>query len=127
MYDQELEIDETLRIVSRDYNPFQKINPRVSIGNIIRDFTGYVKDELANSSGKDKSDGLIKYGRVMDYDFDWDENGMEVMLCQLDDGEWYKCLTSIYLPYGVSIAGRRVMVVDGVIIGYFDVIRMDQQ
>lgn len=126
-YDPELEIDETLRIVSRDYNPFQKINPRVSIGNIIRDFTGYVKDELANSSGKDKSDGLIKYGRVMDYDFDWDENGMEVMLCQLDDGEWYKCLTSIYLPYGVSIAGRRVMVVDGVIIGYFDVIRMDQQ
>lgn len=125
-YDPELEIDETLRIVSRDYNPFQKINPRVNIGNIVRDISDYVKDELVDSSSKDKSDGLIKYGRVIDYDFDWDENDREVLLCQLDDGEWYKCLTSIYLPYGVNITGRRVMVVDGVIIGYFDVIRNDE-
>jgi hypothetical protein len=124
VFDPELDINETLRIVSRDYNPFQKINPRVSIGNIIRDFTGYVKDELVDSSSKDKSDGLVKYGRVIDYKRNWDEIGMDVMFCQLDDGKWYKCLTSLEPPYGGDMTGLYVMVVDGVVIGYFDIIEI---
>ena len=52
-YDPELEIDETLRVVSRDYNPFQKVNPRVSIGNIIRDITTYLRDTLKEEKETD--------------------------------------------------------------------------
>lgn len=40
-----LNINETLRIVSKEYNPFQKINPRVQIGNVLRDITDYLKEE----------------------------------------------------------------------------------
>ncbi|MEK4715225.1 phage tail spike protein [Sporosarcina sp. FSL K6-5500] len=43
--DPPLDIDTRLRVITYSRNPFQKINPQVSIGNRIRDFTDYV-DEL---------------------------------------------------------------------------------
>lgn len=50
-YDPELVVDSTLRIVSRDYNPFQKVNPRVQIGNVIRDYTDYSKEKEPEELG----------------------------------------------------------------------------
>lgn len=39
VYDNELGIEERQRVIKRQYNPFQKINPKISIGNTIRDIT----------------------------------------------------------------------------------------
>lgn len=43
--DEQLNIFTTERIVSREYDPFQKVNPMVQIGNVLRNFTEYEKDE----------------------------------------------------------------------------------
>ncbi|EKN68081.1 phage tail spike protein [Schinkia azotoformans] len=44
--DEDMLIDINARIVARDYNPFRKINPKVEIGNFIRD----LGDSLVNKS-----------------------------------------------------------------------------
>ncbi|WP_312756098.1 prophage endopeptidase tail family protein, partial [Rummeliibacillus suwonensis] len=60
-FDPILEIDETLRIISRDYNPFQKINPRVQIGNVIRDITEYMKETKEEEEEPTEESEVSKY------------------------------------------------------------------
>ncbi|MEK4381180.1 prophage endopeptidase tail family protein [Aeribacillus sp. FSL K6-2848] len=52
-YDPLLEIDRRLRIIARDYNPFQRINPFVQIGNVVRDITTYIRDKLKGEKETD--------------------------------------------------------------------------
>lgn len=56
-YDPLLDIDVKLRVVKREYNPFQKVNPKISIGNVIRDITEYVRPEPPGEDGEDGDDG----------------------------------------------------------------------
>lgn len=60
-FDPILEIDETLRIISREYNPFQKINPRVQIGNVIRDITEYMKETKEEEEEPTEESEVSKY------------------------------------------------------------------
>ena len=60
-FDPILEIDETLRIISREYNPFQKINPRVQIGNVIRDITEYMKEIKEEEEEPTEESEVSKY------------------------------------------------------------------
>jgi hypothetical protein len=127
-YDPELEIDETLRIVMREYNPFQRINPRVQIGSVVRDITDYIKENTSrqNSSGGDSSgggsggdngNGIVRYGYV---DENWQGPGSPFLPRVQYEGE--SKLTETGLPCLVPAiyaldAGSYVMVIDGVIIG----------
>ncbi|MEK6459535.1 phage tail spike protein [Heyndrickxia faecalis] len=120
-YDPELQIDETLRIVSREYNPFQKVNPRVSIGTVVRDITDYIKENTGakksssgsgNDSGDGTGNGLVRYGYV---DEDWRRWDLPRVRF---NGE--SELTEHGLPYIESFdldPGDYVMVIAGVIIG----------
>lgn len=40
-----LNINVTYRVLSYERDPFQKINPKIQIGNLIRDFTDYIRQE----------------------------------------------------------------------------------
>lgn len=53
-----LEINVSYRVLSRERNPFQKINPRVQIGNLIRDFTDYIREDIEE---KEEEDPTINY------------------------------------------------------------------
>lgn len=45
VYDPVLNIDIVQRVVNYDRDPFQKITPKVSIGNVIRDITEYLREQ----------------------------------------------------------------------------------
>jgi hypothetical protein len=125
-YDPELEIDETMRIVMREYNPFQRINPKVQIGSVVRDITDYIKDSKNSSgnsgsggdnSGGDNGNGIVRYGYV---DENWPGPGYPFLPRVQYEGE--SRLTKEGLPCLVPAiysleAGSYVMVIDGVIIG----------
>ena len=49
----------TQRVLSRQYNPFTKINPRVQIGNLIRDFTDYIREK--EEEKEEEEDPTLKY------------------------------------------------------------------
>lgn len=53
--DPQLKIDKRLRIVSYERNPFQKINPNVQIGNVIRDYTDF---GTGSNGGERKDSGF---------------------------------------------------------------------
>jgi hypothetical protein len=44
--DPDLLIKEKLRVVSHERNPFNKVVPKIQIGNVIRDFIEYVREEV---------------------------------------------------------------------------------
>lgn len=56
------------RVLSREYNPFTKINPRVQIGNLIRDFTDYIREEKEEEVVEDPTAnyllGTFKVGQI---------------------------------------------------------------
>lgn len=58
VYDPQLKLNEVLRIISYERDPFQMINPSVQIGNIIRDYTDYGKG--GNSSNREDSGYYIE-------------------------------------------------------------------
>ncbi len=43
-----LAINVTYRVLSYERDPFQKINPKIQIGNLIRTFTDYIREEKEN-------------------------------------------------------------------------------
>lgn len=50
--DPELEIDTSLRVVRRQYNPFKKEIPQITIGRVIPDIIEYFRDEEERKDGK---------------------------------------------------------------------------
>lgn len=61
VYDPVLNIDIVQRVVNYDRDPFQKITPKISIGNVIRDITEYFREQEDKEVEDEEEDTSIHF------------------------------------------------------------------